>query len=167
MKRLSIALILSAGCASTPLGPRAQDAAAHASAAPLPDVQLTTLAEQPVALRVALKSRPALLSLWATWCETCLTELGALGRLSTQVESKGGYVVAISEGEPLADVKAFVQRKALAYPQLVDEKFALSDAIGARTVPTTLVVDRAGIIVFRGGALDEAALRAFDQALQQ
>jgi hypothetical protein len=32
-------------------------------------------------------------------------------------------------------------------------------------VPTTLVVDRGGAIVFRGAALDDAALRAFDGVL--
>ncbi len=160
MRCLVVLSCLTAGCASVAPTPRSES-----TSVPLPDVQLTTLAAKSVALRATLARRPTLVSLWATWCETCIGELGELGRLASRVEAKGGYVVAISQGEPLADVKAFVQRKALAYPQLVDEKFALSDAIGARTVPTTLVVDRAGNIVFRGAALDDAALRALDQAM--
>lgn len=162
-QRLILPWLLFVGCAATPRPP----AAPTPSATPLPDIEVTTLTAQKTSLRANLARRPALISLWATWCESCLTELGALDRLSTAATAKGGYVVAVSEGEKPEDVTGFVRRKALAYPQLIDEPFALSDAIGARTVPTTLVVDRAGNIVFRGGALDEAAMRAFDGVLGQ
>jgi hypothetical protein len=53
-----------------------------------------------------------------------------------------------------------VKAHQLAYVTLVDERFALTDALGERRVPTTLVVDGSGRIVYRGGALDEAALSA-------
>lgn len=161
MRRVLLGFALLSGCATTSRS--GGDVASETR--PLPEVEVVTLSAQPTSLRANLARRPTLISLWATWCESCVAEIGALGRLSSQVVDKGGYVVAVSEGEPLATVKGFLAHQAPGYPQLVDEKFLLSDAIGARSVPTTLVVDRHGNVVFRGGALDEAALRALDRAL--
>jgi hypothetical protein len=48
----------------------------------------------------------------------------------------------------------------------VDPNFALADALGERRVPATLVVDRSGHIVYRGGALDGAGLAALRRATQ-
>ena len=160
VKRSLLLFVLVTSCASAP-----RSAPPH-TATPLPNVELATLAATPTTLAVELAMRPALVSLWATWCDTCVAELGALDRLSTKVAPRGGYVVAVAEGESSATVAAFVKAKALGYPQLIDEKYLLGDAIGARQVPTTLVIDRKGAIIFRGASLDEAALRAFDAALK-
>jgi len=46
-----------------------------------------------------------------------------------------------------------------------DGEFKLSDALGQRRVPATLVLDRGGRVVYSGGALDEQALAAFRAAL--
>ncbi len=113
----------------------------------------------------ALQGRPALISLWATWCGSCAAEFGALAKLALKAEEKGVYVLAVAEGEAPATVRAFVRARGLAYPQLVDEHFAIADAIGARRIPATLVVDRQGRVVFRGAALDRAALVALDRVL--
>jgi hypothetical protein len=48
---------------------------------------------------------------------------------------------------------------------LVDERFQLADALGQNRVPATVVLDRKGRIVYRGGVFDEAALAAFRKAL--
>jgi hypothetical protein len=73
--------------------------------------------------------------------------------------------LAVAVGEPRAQVAQFVRWRDLQYPQLVDENFVLPDALGARRVPTTLVVDRGGRVVYTGGALDAPALSAFQAAL--
>jgi len=62
-------------------------------------------------------------------------------------------------------ISRFVQRRALPYAQLVDERFQLADAIGQSRVPATLVLDRDGRVLYRGGAFDESALAAFRAAL--
>lgn len=58
-----------------------------------------------------------------------------------------------------------MQRRALPWAQLVDERFQLADQLGQTRVPATLVLDRDGRVVYRGGAFDEAALAAFRRAL--
>ena len=133
----------------------------------LPSIGLQKLDGTHTTLRDELAGHPGLVSLWATWCDTCLAELGALGRLAPRAAKEGAYVVAIAEGEALATVAAFVRGKRLEYPQLVDEKYVVSDALGARRVPTTLVLDRQGRVVWRGAALDEHALEALDRVIAE
>jgi hypothetical protein len=54
----------------------------------------------------------------------------------------------------------------MGYLQLVDEDVLLADALGQRSVPATLVVDRSGRIVYRGDALSAEGLAAFRNALE-
>jgi peroxiredoxin len=154
-----VALVL-AGCATT----------AARSTAPMARISLDGIeVEQLDGARVPFdserKQRPALVALWATWCDRCATEFGALGRLAPKAVEQGAYVVAISEGEARDAVGAFVRARDLRYPQLVDGGFAVADAIGARNLPTTLVLDRHGVVVYRGAALDKNALIALDKAI--
>lgn len=132
----------------------------------LPQVPLVTLENRATRLDAEIEGRPALVSFWATWCDACSKELGALDRLGDRARSDGGVVIGVAVGEPRATAAEFVSRHRVRFPQLVDEGFALTDALGQRRLPTTLVVDRHGRVVFTGGALDERALAAFREALR-
>ena len=155
--------MLAVGCAapSTSLAP-APGVNPNIALAPL---HVQALDGGDLVLAKVLAGRPTLVTLWATWCESCAAEFDALRRLAPKAEAQGAYVVAIAEGEPYATVDDFVRARALTYPQLVDEPFALADSIGARRIPATLVIDRKGTIVFRGAALDRDALDALDHAI--
>jgi peroxiredoxin len=149
---------LAAGCATAP-APRAPGVQT------LPSVGLRTLDDQPARLETVLNGRVGLISLWATWCEACREELDALSRLADRAGSRGATVIAVAVGEKRAQVEAFVHDHPLRAVSLVDEDFHLADALGARRVPTTLVVDGSGRILYLGGALDETALAALRSAL--
>jgi thiol-disulfide isomerase/thioredoxin len=131
----------------------------------LPSVELRTLDGKPARLDEALRGKVALVSLWATWCDACDHELEALGRLDSAARKAGATVIAVAEGEQPATVAEFTRRRGVSWAQLVDERFLLGDALGQKRVPATLVVNRAGEIVFVGGALDAAALAALQRAL--
>ena len=127
-----------------------------------------TIDGAPADLASIVHGRPAVITLWATWCDACSAEMAALKRLDEQAAARGdALVVGIAVGEPRATVAAFARERGLEYARLVDEDFRLADALGQRRVPATLVVDRAGRIVYRGGALDAAGLAAFRTALAE
>lgn len=128
-------------------------------------VELVTLSRAPRLLRDEAAGRPALVSLWATWCDACTKEIDALNRLDDGARKKGGLVIGVDEGETIDDVKAFASARGMRYALLLDADFRLGDAIGPRRVPTTIVLDRMGRVVYSGGALDEGALAAFRSAL--
>ncbi len=116
-----------------------------------------------------LGGRAALVSLWAPWCESCVAELPSLMRLAERAKANGGAVVSVAVGEstrPVAEFLAAQGAARTAIYQFVDERFRFADALGEKRVPTTLVVDRRGRVVFAGAALDERALAALRTVLQ-
>jgi thiol-disulfide isomerase/thioredoxin len=137
-----------------------------AAAADLRAIELCTLGGEPTRLADAVAGRVALVSLWATWCTSCQQELPALARLEARLGQRA-RVVAVAVGEPRGQVARFVAERGLSWAQLVDERFHLADALRERRVPATLVLDREGRIVYRGGGLDEPALDALRRALAQ
>lgn len=113
-----------------------------------------------------LDGRPALVTLWATWCDACRDELPALTKISAWSRQRGARVIGVAVGETLATVERFSSTNHLPYEVFVDEDFRLADALGERRVPTTLVVDRTGRIVFTGGVVDARALAALRATLE-
>jgi cytochrome c biogenesis protein CcmG, thiol:disulfide interchange protein DsbE len=133
----------------------------------LPRVRLVTLDGQVTELQAALGGRVALVAVWATWCKSCKAELSALTRLAEQAAAQGATVLGVAVGETRDTVAAFVARRGLRYPQLVDEEFRLAQAIGNDRIPTTLVLDRTGRVTYHGGPLDENALAALSSELKK
>ncbi len=167
LRRLSFLILLAAcGSPTRSAQPTVKSASSvAASQRSLPVIDLVTLDGQPTHIAQALGGRPALVSLWATWCEACATEFEPLQRLSERANSLGAVVVAVAVGEPRAKVAEFVAKHQLTYPQLVDEQFHFADSAGQKRVPATLVIDRQGRIVYSGGVLDEIALAALEKAI--
>jgi thiol-disulfide isomerase/thioredoxin len=161
----SLAAAAVSGCGSA--GLRSGDATPAAATAADPGwsrIPLSDLDGHPVTLAKLLDGRPALVNLWAPWCERCKTELPDLERLSRQLEGCA-VIVGVAVGEDAPHTATFVRERGLAYAQVVDEGFHLADALRQSRVPTTLVVDGAGTIVHVGLALDQAAVGALMAAL--
>jgi peroxiredoxin len=167
---LGIGLLASTSCATPEAGRSAifgRPLAVEARPVALPALDLVTLDGRVMNLQTALGGRVALVALWATWCKTCKGELAALSRLSERAGPQGATVLGVAVGETRDTVAEFVARRSLPYPQLVDEKFRLAEAIGQDSIPTTLVLDRQGRITYVGGVLDERALAALRAAIDR
>src|ERR1700733_4218902 len=101
----------------------------------VPGVALVTLAGEPAEVAQLAGGRVALVSMWATWCESCAKEMDALNRLDAKTASgKDAVVIGVDVGEEPATVAEFARRRGLRYAQLVDEDFAFADALGQRRV---------------------------------
>ncbi len=86
---------------------------------------------------------------WATWCEPCREQFGALERLVRAHQAEGLTVYAVSVDEDRAQVAAFAADSPLPFVFLWDkggERHAGPLAI--ERLPTTLLVDRAGRVRF-------------------
>lgn len=155
--RLSLLILFLVACSSPP-------PVAPQGPAQVPAVTLVSLDHGAASLPALTHGRPALVAFWATWCPSCARELAELDRLQARVGSDA-VVVGVAVGEPYERVADFLRPRRLAYAQLVDEEFKLSEALGARRVPSTLVIDRAGAVRYAGGTLDPAALAALRDAM--
>lgn len=85
-------------------------------------------------------------NLWATWCPPCVEEMPALDRLARQVRGEGIEVLALSQDRGGAEaVRRFYGRLGIRHLGVwLDPRGAAGRAWGARGLPTTLIVDRAG-----------------------
>ncbi|MBP0494317.1 TlpA family protein disulfide reductase [Roseomonas sp. SG15] len=105
------------------------------------------------------------LNLWATWCAPCVEEMPALDRLATLLAKEGILVIpASSDRGGRAQVDPFFARTGIQHlgPWL-DPRSAATRALGARGLPTTILIDPQGRERARlegGAAWDSAELVA-------
>ena len=99
----------------------------------------------------AFAGKPTLVNLWASWCAPCVKELPTLDRLA-QAQNGRLNVVAISQDMdvPHASVVAFLTTHKIAIlKSYQDPKMALSGALGAEVLPTSIFYDANGREIWR------------------
>ena len=92
-----------------------------------------------------------IISLWATWCVPCKNELDAINDVYEDWQDETDvalYAVSIDDSRTVKRVKPLVNGKNWDFEILLDTNNDLKRALGAATVPLTLVVKN-GKIVFR------------------
>lgn len=94
------------------------------------------------------EGRPAVINFWASWCGPCRLEAPDLAKLHDAYKDRVDfYAVNLTDTDNLEDVQQFVQDYNFSLPVLLDEKGAVADRYAVRGVPTTVYVNRNGIIV--------------------
>ena len=90
--------------------------------------------------------RGMVINLWATWCPPCVREMPALDALAAALRPDGIAVLPLSSDRGgLPVVQAFYQRTGLRHLGVwLDPGGAAGRALGARGLPTTVIVDRGG-----------------------
>jgi thiol-disulfide isomerase/thioredoxin len=84
---------------------------------------------------------------WATWCEPCKDQIPELDRLSAAMRDRGVQVYAISFDEDRAAVEEFVARTPVRFPVLWEKGGTiLADRLSLTRLPTTVLLDREGVI---------------------
>jgi thiol-disulfide isomerase/thioredoxin len=177
MRRISIALLLSvallAGCqkkqetaaderAATPGVPEKGVDRSH-KGQPAPETTFSDPDGGEISL-VDFKGTPVLVNLWATWCAPCVKELPTLNALARKHAQNGALgVIAVSQDMgPQGSVEAFLAKlKVDDLGAYHDPKMALSGALNAQVMPTTVLYDAQGKEVWRYvGDLDWAGPEA-------
>jgi thiol-disulfide isomerase/thioredoxin len=115
----------------------------EAAGTPVPDVELGNADDEPASL-ADQNGKPMLVNLWATWCGPCVKELPTLQALGGRRGAP--RVIAVSQDmAPRGSVDVFVDRHRLAALEVWhDPKMALSGALNAEILPTTILYDRQG-----------------------
>lgn len=95
------------------------------------------------------KGKVRVVDFWATWCDPCRDQLPVLEVLARAHAAEGLLVYGISVDEDRAQVEAFLGATPLGITVLWDKGGARhSERLDVQRLPTTLVVDRAGVVRF-------------------
>lgn len=135
----------------------------------MPAYSTTLLDGKPLDL-TAERGNVVFLNVWATWCGPCRGEIPLLKKMDAQYAPRGFKVIGVSIDDGGAQqVKDFVKQEQIGYPVALDADGNIANLIRTTVLPTSLLIDRNGKIVWRQiGAIDEndqALTTAIERAL--
>lgn len=158
-----------AGSSTSPASTAAKEEPAELASArtdvgdPMPPYTATYLDGKPLNI-AGEKGSVVFLNVWATWCGPCRFETPELQALQNQYAANGLKVIGVSvdEGDTAA-VKTFVAEQKITYPIALDPEGRIANLVQTTVLPTSLLIDRKGKIVWRQiGAImpNDAKLKA-------
>lgn len=117
-----------------------------------PDFEISTLDGKKVKLS-SYRGKVVLLAFWASWCPRCLEELAFLQGLYTGNKEKLTVLAVNQDTKNLSDahlakLKETVAEMNLSFPILIDLEFDAWQKYGINALPTSIIVDPAGKVVF-------------------
>ncbi|WP_028784578.1 thiol-disulfide oxidoreductase ResA [Thalassobacillus devorans] len=131
-----------------------------------PDFRLETLSGDTVQLS-DYRGQGVFLNVWATYCKPCEEEMPYIESQYQKFKDKGVEVLAVDVGEPKLTVQAFVDRKGMTFPVLLDKDSQLMDAYGISPIPVTFLIDENGKVVDRITAgMTEEEIRGYMKQIQ-
>lgn len=121
----------------------------------LPKVDMTTLDGKPInSSELSTDDNVIVVSLWATWCVPCIKELDAISEIYPDWQEETNvklYAISIDDSRGVKRVKPLVNGKGWDYTILLDTNNDFKRAVGAATVPLTLLVKNNQIVYQHSG----------------
>jgi|TARA_B100000768_G_C11125291_1_gene309321 thiol-disulfide isomerase/thioredoxin len=121
----------------------------------LPNIDLTTMDGKKINFQNAADTdNVAIVSLWATWCVPCLKELDAISEVWDEWQDETSVeliAISVDDSRTVKRVKPLINGKGWDYTILLDTNNDLKRALGASTVPLTLLVKNNKIVYRHSG----------------
>ena len=125
--------------------PLESDSEAPQEGSAAPSIQLTSLSGEDVNLSDYL-GKIVVLNFWATWCGPCREEMPLFEQAQQFYGSDNVVILAVNVREGSGTVRPFVERFALTYPILLDERGSVARRYRVRSFPTTYFIGRDGTV---------------------
>lgn len=133
----------------------------------VPTVTLTTMEGDNTNLQELSKDGGVkIVSLWATWCVPCLKELDAINEVYEDWQEETNVeliAVSIDDSRTVKRVKPLINGKAWDYTIVLDTNNDLKRALGAATVPLTLVIKNGKILYRHSGYNPGAEMELYEK----
>lgn len=122
------------------------------------DFKLSDLNQNTVTLSNFKDKQPVILFFWTTWCPFCRKELKTLKDMYPGLKEEGWELFAIDVGEPLYRVDNFTKSYSFNFRVLLDKDAAVAEAYNILGVPTYILINKEGYIVFSGNYFPKTKL---------
>ncbi|HFD78779.1 MAG TPA: TlpA family protein disulfide reductase [Gammaproteobacteria bacterium] len=116
------------------------------------------------------RGKVVMLNFWATWCPPCRREMPSMEAVYQSFKGQDFVVLAVNEWESEDHVFAFMGQLPVdpSFPILFDTDSKVAPLFGVKGLPTTVLIDRRGRIVYRavgGRDFDHPEVREIIRAL--
>jgi thiol-disulfide isomerase/thioredoxin len=116
------------------------------------------------------RGKVVMVNFWATWCPPCRRELPSMEALYQAFRDEPFTVLAINQWESPDHVFAYMGQLEVfpGFPILFDRDSAVSQTFGIKGLPTTVLIDKRGRVVYRavgGRDFNHAEVRAIIRKL--
>jgi len=114
-----------------------------------------------------LRGRPVVLDFWATWCAPCRASMPDLNALQARYADQGLTVIGLALDEDgTQPVRKFVDQLGVKFRIALANDRVLSQYGPIRSAPTTVFINRRGIVVRRVvGYIDQETMDTFVREL--
>lgn len=133
----------------------------------LPKVDMTTLDGKTFnSQELSTDDNVIIVSLWATWCVPCIKELDAISVVYQEWQEETNvqlYAISIDDSRGVKRVKPMVNGKGWDYTVLLDTNNDFKRAVGAATVPLTLLVKNNQIVYRHSGYSPGAEMELYEK----
>lgn len=113
------------------------------------------------------RGKVVVINFWASWCPECVEELPSLNTLYEQYKVKGVVVLGIATDRKHDSVDPLLKRMGVTYPILLNTAgVALLRQYRVIGLPSTVVIDRNGIIIERSIGRTDFGSPAFTNKIE-
>jgi len=97
------------------------------------------------------RGKVVMVNFWATWCPPCRRELPSMEALYQAFKDESFTILAINQWESPDHVFAYMGQLEVFpdFPILFDRDSAVSQTFGVKGLPTTVLIDKRGRVVYR------------------
>ncbi|MDR6300915.1 TlpA family protein disulfide reductase [Mesonia maritima] len=120
----------------------------------IPNVDLKNLNGNEINAKELSEDKLVVISLWATWCVPCLKELDAISYVYEDWQEETGvelYAVSVDDARTVKRVRPLISGKGWNYHILLDTNNDFKRALGASSVPLTLLVKNNKVVYRHSG----------------
>jgi thiol-disulfide isomerase/thioredoxin len=100
------------------------------------------------AVKIGKTGQITVLNFWATWCPPCREEMPELEVFATKHKNEIVFG-AVNLQETVEKVRAFLDQNKYTMPVLLDTDGKAGSEFLIRAIPTTIILDKNGVIQFR------------------
>tara|TARA_B100000073_G_scaffold278011_1_gene238320 strand:+ start:1689 stop:2243 length:555 start_codon:yes stop_codon:yes gene_type:complete len=117
----------------------------------LPNLRMKMLDGSYAKLYDFLKDGPMIIDFWATWCEPCKKQMYHLNKFHQHFKDSGFKVLTVNTDTPksMGKVKSYIRSKKFKFFVAVDPNGQVKKKLKAELMPTTILVDRDGSVLYR------------------
>lgn len=135
-----------------------------------PDFSFTNFADGAVLYPRDFIGQVLIVDMMAAWCGPCNDAMPGLAAIRNDYDGKVEILsIDIDEGEPEADLRAFIERHNVDWPIGYEIGNSADDAYATGWIPTMVLIDQRGGLLYRSiGAIADGELRSLiDKTLEE